>query len=241
MWKKVKLLKMSNFTFYHYVFYAICILKSFNSHISVAICSFFEFGTVSKWCIREWVKTSYNQSVSQSVYIVVLNYTVQNSHQKHTQTQNTDLTLYSIDTHLDASTTDSFENIVGKGGIGCNKQFLLFRHCFLLNQIIVSPFIHISDIVSLFAAELEKPKITITGKGLTLIVDYKNFTFVHFQGYCRQQNECGPKIKKKNQRSRKHCGKRRKCWLSAYSPITTMFPKFLFPRVVINPDCMVKD
>ena len=29
----VKLLNMSNFTFSHNVFYAICILKSFNSHI----------------------------------------------------------------------------------------------------------------------------------------------------------------------------------------------------------------
>ena len=50
-WKKVKLLKMSNFTFFHNVFYAICVLKFFNSHISFVICSFFEFGTVSKWCI----------------------------------------------------------------------------------------------------------------------------------------------------------------------------------------------
>ena len=29
MWEKVKLLKMSNFTFFHNVFYAIYILKSF--------------------------------------------------------------------------------------------------------------------------------------------------------------------------------------------------------------------
>ena len=29
---------------------------SFNSHNSVVACSFFEFGTVSKWCIGEWVK-----------------------------------------------------------------------------------------------------------------------------------------------------------------------------------------
>ena len=56
LWKKVKLHKMSNFTLFHKVFYAICILKSFKSHISVVICSFFEFGTVSKWCIGEWVK-----------------------------------------------------------------------------------------------------------------------------------------------------------------------------------------
>ena len=55
LWEKVKLLKMSNFTFFHNVFYAICILKSFNSHMSDVVCSFFEFGTASKWCIREWV------------------------------------------------------------------------------------------------------------------------------------------------------------------------------------------
>ena len=59
-----------------------------------------------------------------------------------------------------------FENIMGKGEIACNKQFLLFSQCFLLNQIIVSPFVHILDIISLFAAELEEPKIGISGKGL---------------------------------------------------------------------------
>ena len=35
------------------------ILKSFYSHISVVVCSFFEFGTVSKWYIREWVKRNH--------------------------------------------------------------------------------------------------------------------------------------------------------------------------------------
>ena len=49
------LLIMSNLTFFRNVFYAICIIKSFYSHISVVVCSFFEFGTVSKWRIREWV------------------------------------------------------------------------------------------------------------------------------------------------------------------------------------------
>ena len=52
LWKKMKLLKMSNFILFQNVFYAICFLKSFNSHISFVVCSFFEFGTVSKWCIR---------------------------------------------------------------------------------------------------------------------------------------------------------------------------------------------
>ena len=42
--EKLKLVKITNFTFFHSVFYGICILKSFNSHISVVVCSFFEFG-----------------------------------------------------------------------------------------------------------------------------------------------------------------------------------------------------
>ena len=60
----------------------------------------------------------------------------------------------------------AFENIVGKGEIAHNEQFLLFPQCFLLNRIIVSPFVHTFDIISLFAAELEEPKVGITGKGL---------------------------------------------------------------------------
>ena len=36
LWKKVKLLKMSNFTFFHNVTYAVCVSKCFNSHISVS-------------------------------------------------------------------------------------------------------------------------------------------------------------------------------------------------------------
>ena len=43
--KKVKLLKVSNFIFFYNVFYAICILKFFNSQISFVVCSSFEFGT----------------------------------------------------------------------------------------------------------------------------------------------------------------------------------------------------
>ena len=71
LWKKVKLLKMSNFTFSHNVFYAICILESFNSHILVVVCSFLEFETVSKWCIRERVNrrvTTHVKQTQASVY-----------------------------------------------------------------------------------------------------------------------------------------------------------------------------
>ena len=62
----------------------------------------------------------------------------------------------------------AFENMVGKEEISRDEQFLLFPHCFLLNQKIVSPFVNIHDIISLFAAELEKPKIGMSDKGLYL-------------------------------------------------------------------------
>ena len=55
----------------------------------------------------------------------------------------------------------AFENMVGKEEIARNEQFLLFTQCFLLNQITVSPFVDIFDIISLFAAEFEEPKIGI--------------------------------------------------------------------------------
>ena len=56
---------------------------------------------------------------------------------------------------------------MGKGEIDPNKQFLLFSQCFPLNQIIASPFIHIFHIIFLLAAEFEKPKIEISGKGIS--------------------------------------------------------------------------
>ena len=86
-------------------------------------------------------------------------------HQHRTSSQTLcnfgELTLYSIDTHFNASTT----NIVGKEEIAHNErlprneQFLLFPQCFLLNQEIVTPFVNIFDIISLLAAEMEEAKI----------------------------------------------------------------------------------
>ena len=63
----------------------------------------------------------------------------------------------------------AFENIVGKEETARNEKFLLFPQCFLLNQIIVSPFVHIFDIISSFAAELEEPKIGISAKALNCL------------------------------------------------------------------------
>ena len=78
------------------------------------------------------------------------------------------LNLFAIDTRSDTSTRIAFENIVGKGEIARNEQFLLFPQRFLPNQIIVSRLVHIYDIISLFGHEFEKPKIGISGKELTL-------------------------------------------------------------------------
>ena len=55
----------------------------------------------------------------------------------------------------------AFENIVEKEEIACIEQFLHFPQCFLLNQIILALFVHIFDIISVLAAELEEPKIGI--------------------------------------------------------------------------------
>ena len=64
---------------------------------------------------------------------------------------------------------------MGREEIARNEQFLLFPQCFLLNQKIVSSFANIFDIIFLFAAELEEPKIGMRGKGLnnTLLILYR--------------------------------------------------------------------
>ena len=59
----------------------------------------------------------------------------------------------------------AFENIVGKEEIARYEQFLLFPQRFLLNKITVSPLVHIFAIIFLFSAELEEPKVGLSGKG----------------------------------------------------------------------------
>ena len=52
--------------------------------------------------------------------------------------------------------------------------------------------------------------------------------------------QCESKIEICFGKSRKHCGKRRKCWLPAFSPFPTNFSKGLFLRVVKSQDCVLK-
>ena len=89
----------------------------------------------------------------------------------------------------------AFENIMGKEEIARNEQFLLFPQYFLLNQKIIPPFINIFDIISLFATELEEPKIGISVKGLSclcglcrlILSQTTNFGLFQIQRVCRRQ------------------------------------------------------
>ena len=79
----------------------------------------------------------------------------------------------------------AFENIVGKVEIARNEQFLFFPQCFQLNQITVSPFVHILDIISLFDVEWEETKIGLLGEELSIVCckivegNYKESTHDH--------------------------------------------------------------
>ena len=69
LWKKVKLLKMSNFTFFHNVFYAIWTLKSFNPFPNkswfLCVCSTSLLKTLWE---REKLLVKSNFSFSHSVF-----------------------------------------------------------------------------------------------------------------------------------------------------------------------------
>ena len=63
---------------------------------------------------------------------------------------------------------------------------------FLLNQEIVSPFVHIFHIISIIAAEFEEPKTGISGRvkfspSIKIFTKRQNFGLVKMQGICRQQ------------------------------------------------------
>ena len=63
---------------------------------------------------------------------------------------------------------------------------------------------------------------------------------VQIEGICRRQNKCDSKVEICFVKSEKHCGKRRKCWLPAFSSFPTMFSKGLSLVVVKSQDCVVK-
>ena len=76
------------------------------------------------------------------------------------------------------------------------------------------------------------------GKGLNLY-QRQNFGLVQIESICRPQIKCDSKTEICFGKGRKHCGKKRKCWLPAFSPFPIMFSEG-FLRVVKSWDCVVK-
>ena len=59
----------------------------------------------------------------------------------------------------------AFENILGNGEIARDMQFLLFPQCFLLNQIIVSQFVHIFELQLSLLLNLQSLKLAYQVEG----------------------------------------------------------------------------
>ena len=76
----------------------------------------------------------------------------------------------------------------------------------------------------------ERAAVYIYATGMLVIQLFtkrQNFGLVQIQSICRRQNKFRLKIENCILEGRKHCGKRRKCWLAAFSPFPTMFSKVL--------------
>ena len=96
------------------------------------------------------------------------------------------------------------ENTVGKGEIARYEQFVLFPQCFQKSSfpgaskgVIVWEWVKAVDCLTLYQTT--------------------NFRLVQIENICRRQNERNSKFKICLGK-RRHCGKRRKCWLPAFSP-----------------------
>ena len=61
-----------------------------------------------------------------------------------------------------------------------------------------------------------------------------------FKAFADDKKECNLKTETIIRICRKHCGKRRKCSLPAFSLFPTVFSKGFFFRVIKSPDCVVK-
>ena len=87
------------------------------------------------------------------------------------------------------------ENIVRKGEIACNKQFLLFSQCFLLYIVLIFHF----KCTLKFCFNLDQSKILLSSNGLNIV---QTVDFVLEKG-------------------RKNCCKKRKCWLDCVVKVFT--------------------
>ena len=130
---------------------------------------------------------------------------------------------------------------MGKGEIAPNEQFL-FQQCFLLNQILVSPFVNIFAIISLFAAELEEPKIGISGKRLILQQTTKTFQgdqIESIKNFADNKLTIAGMMISLLDRVENTVGKGENAGYQHFLLFPKCFPKPLF-RVIKSWDCVVK-
>ena len=111
----------------------------------------------------------------------------------------------------------SFENTVGKGEIAHTEQFLLFQQCCLL---VWRTFCHFLQTCNCCLQTLSDWKI------LKFVIweKVKRLTLYH---------TIPPFNNPKEEGFGKHCGKRRKCWLPAFSPFPTMFSTLSKTEILI--------
>ena len=83
---------------------------------------------------------------------------------------------------------------------------------------------------------LEESKICRMGKG-KLFTKQQNSRLIQIQSPCRRQNKYDSKFEICFGKSRKHVGKRRKCWLPAFSPF---FQNVLRSLLSQGRGCVVK-
>ena len=67
---------------------------------------------------------------------------------------------------------------------------------------------------------------------LNPLPNHKFLDWSKLKAFCRWQNKHNLKTQILVKSGRKHCGKRRKCWLPAFSHFLTMFSEGFFFRVV---------
>ena len=106
------------------------------------------------------------------------------------------------------------ENTVGNGEIARYEQFLLYPQCF-------SKDVNCRQV---------KTRACL-GKGLTLPND-KILDLSKLKASADDKMDCDSKTEIYFGKGRKHSGKRRNCWLQAFSPFPSMIPKGYFLKVV---------
>ena len=112
------------------------------------------------------------------------------------------------------------ENSIGKGEIAHNEQFLLFSQCF------------------------QRACFPGASKGVIVwewvnSARQQNFRQSKLRTVSDDKINVVEKIEICFEKGRKHCGKRRKCWLPAFSPFSTMISKGFFHRIVKSSHCLV--